>query len=81
MIFVAFRNLQIYPRREKIMTRLERLCFRLEMAKLERLGAIVSTHRDGMSVWEIAKEKKWAFPLRWQYGAQIFAVLRISKII
>ncbi len=36
--------------------RLARACFRLEMAELERLWAIVSAHNEGMSVREIAKQ-------------------------
>ena len=41
--------------KEMIHTRLARASFRLEMAELERLWAIVSAHREGMSIREIAK--------------------------
>ena len=43
-------------RKEKICARLSRASFRFEMAELERLWAIVSAHREGMSVREIAKQ-------------------------
>jgi hypothetical protein len=43
-------------RKEKICARLSRASFRLEMAELERLWAIMSAHREGMSVREIAKQ-------------------------
>lgn len=42
-------------RKERIRTRLARASFRLEMAELERIWAIVSAHRDGMSVRDIAR--------------------------
>ena len=42
-------------RQEWIRTRLARASFRLEMAELERIWAIVSAHREGMSVREIAR--------------------------
>jgi len=41
-------------RQERIRSRLARAFFRLEMAELERIWAIVSAHREGMSVWNIA---------------------------
>ena len=40
---------------ERIRTRLARASFRLEMAELERIWAIVSAHREGMSVRDIAR--------------------------
>src|ERR1035438_1455169 len=43
-------------RRERICSRLARASFRLEMAELERLWAILSAHDEGMSVREIAKQ-------------------------
>jgi hypothetical protein len=43
-------------RKEKICVRLSRASFRLEMAELERLWAIMSAHSEGMSVREIAKQ-------------------------
>ncbi len=41
-------------RQERIRSRLARASFRLEMAELERIWAIVSAHREGMSVRNIA---------------------------
>jgi len=43
-------------RRERIRARLARASFRLEMAELERIWAIVSAHREGMSVRDIARQ-------------------------
>ena len=40
---------------ERRCARLARASFRLEMAELERLWAIVSAHREEMSIREIAK--------------------------
>ena len=42
-------------RREQIGLRLARASFRLEMAELERIWAIVSAHRNGWSMRDIAK--------------------------
>jgi hypothetical protein len=42
-------------RKEWIRARLARASFRLEMAELERILAIVSAHREGMSVRDIAQ--------------------------
>jgi hypothetical protein len=47
---------EMSQRREKIGARLARASFRLEMAELERLWAIVSAHNEGMSIREIAKQ-------------------------
>jgi len=41
-------------RRERLRARLKRASFRLEMAQLERTWAVVSAHREGSSVREIA---------------------------
>jgi hypothetical protein len=41
-------------RRERVEARLKRASFRLEMAQLERTWAVVSAHRDGCSVRDIA---------------------------
>ena len=46
---------QEVQRKERIRTRLARASFRLEMAELERIWAIVSAHREGMSVRDIAR--------------------------
>jgi AcrR family transcriptional regulator len=43
-------------RQERIRTRLARASFRLEMAELERIWAIVSANREGMSVRDIARQ-------------------------
>ena len=43
-------------RQERIRTRLVRASFRLEMAELERIWAIVSANREGMSVRDIARQ-------------------------
>ena len=43
-------------RQERICTRLARASFRLEMAELERIWAIVSANREGMSVRDIARQ-------------------------
>lgn len=43
-------------RQERIRTRLARASFRLEMAELERIWAIVSASRAGMSVRDIARQ-------------------------
>ena len=43
-------------RQERIRTRLARASFRLEMAELERIWAIVSANRAGMSVRDIARQ-------------------------
>jgi hypothetical protein len=40
--------------RERIEARLKRASFRLEMAQVERIWAVVSAHRDGWSVRDIA---------------------------
>ena len=45
-----------FQRLERIRTRLARASFRLEMAELERIWAIVSAHREGLSVREIARQ-------------------------
>lgn len=44
-----------FEREQKIRTRLARASFRLEMAELERIWAIVSAHREGLSIREIAR--------------------------
>jgi hypothetical protein len=49
-------------RREKIEARLARAAFRLEMAGLERLWAIVSARNKEMSVREIAKKVRLVGP-------------------
>ena len=46
---------QEVQRKERIRTRLARASFRLEMAELERIWAIVSAHCEGMSVRDIAR--------------------------
>jgi hypothetical protein len=51
---VEFR--EIIHRNEKIRNRLARASFRLEMAELERLWAIVTAHNEGLSIREIAKQ-------------------------
>ncbi len=43
-------------RQERIRTRLARASFRLEMAELERIWAIVSANREGMSVRDISRQ-------------------------
>ena len=43
-------------RQEGIRTRLARASFRLEMAELERIWAIVSANREGMSVRDISRQ-------------------------
>ena len=43
-------------RQERIRTRLARASFRLEMAELERIWAIESANREGMSVRDIARQ-------------------------
>ena len=43
-------------RKEQIRTRLARASFRLEMAELERIWAIVSANREGLSVRDIARQ-------------------------
>jgi AcrR family transcriptional regulator len=44
-----------FQRYQRIRMRLARASFRLEMAELERLWAIVSAHREGLSVRDIAQ--------------------------
>ena len=44
-----------FRRQKRIRIRLARASFRLEMAELERIWAIVSAHREGLSVRDIAR--------------------------
>src|ERR1039458_10626745 len=44
-----------FRRQKQIRMRLARASFRLEMAELERIWAIVSAHREGLSVRDIAR--------------------------
>jgi AcrR family transcriptional regulator len=44
-----------FQRQERISARLAHASFRLEMAELERIWAIVAAHRQGMSVRDIAR--------------------------
>ena len=44
-----------FRRQKQIRIRLARASFRLEMAELERIWAIVSAHREGLSVRDIAR--------------------------
>jgi AcrR family transcriptional regulator len=44
-----------FQRYQRIRMRLARASFRLEMAELERIWAIVSAHREGLSVRDIAQ--------------------------
>jgi hypothetical protein len=50
------RHREEFQRKKAIRTRLARASFRLEMAELERIWAIVSAHREGLSVREIARQ-------------------------
>src|ERR1035441_919658 len=43
-------------RQKRIRMRLARASFRFEMAELERIWAIVSAHREGLSVRDIAQQ-------------------------
>jgi hypothetical protein len=43
-------------RKKRIKMRLARATFRLEMAEMERIWAIVSAHREGLSVRDIAQQ-------------------------
>ena len=43
-------------RQERIRTRLARASFRLEMAELERIWAIVAPNREGMPLRDIARQ-------------------------
>lgn len=45
-----------FRRQKQIRIRLARASFRLEMAELERIWAIVSAHREGLSVRDIARQ-------------------------
>ncbi len=45
-----------FQRQKRIRIRLARASFRLEMAELERIWAIVSAHREGLSVRDIAQQ-------------------------
>ena len=45
-----------FRRQKQIRIRLARASFRLEMAELERIWAIVSAHREGLSVRDIAQQ-------------------------
>ena len=45
-----------FQRWARIRTRLARASFQLEMAELERVWAIVSAHRQGLSVRDIAQQ-------------------------
>ncbi len=45
-----------FQRQERIRMRLARASFRLEMAELERIWAIVWAHREGLSVRDIAQQ-------------------------
>ena len=47
---------QEFERKQRIRKRLSRASFRLEMAELERIWAIVSAQREGLSVRDIARE-------------------------
>jgi len=45
-----------FRRQKQIRIRLARASFRPEMAELERIWAIVSAHREGLSVRDIARQ-------------------------
>ncbi len=45
-----------FQRQQAIRARLARASFRLEMAELERIWAIVSAHREGLSIRDIARQ-------------------------
>jgi hypothetical protein len=47
---------EAFRRQKQIRIRLARASFRLEMAELERIWAIVSAHREGLSVRDIARQ-------------------------
>ena len=50
------KSREAFQPQERIRTRLARASFRLEMAELERIWAIVSANREGMSVRDIARQ-------------------------
>lgn len=50
------KSREAFQPQARIRTRLARASFRLEMAELERIWAIVSANREGMSVRDIARQ-------------------------
>lgn len=53
---MAPKSREEFQRQALIRTRLARASFQLEMAELERIWAIVSAHRQGLSVRDIARQ-------------------------
>jgi hypothetical protein len=53
-VAAVHRQRERWEQRERVVARLKRASFRLEMAQLERTWAVVSAHRGGCSVRDIA---------------------------